>query len=194
MTSLVTLASSLFLTDRCHEQICHPHPTGNAHIKDGRGTLLLFLQSAFLQVHSQFKQICGFLILPNLLLSSSLPASSPVFQTSVRSTYYFLWSGRGWHTSVSNSYSGGWLGGTDHTSVRPTSLYGPKRWYLQYYRLSFPRPYVSIIIGRICTFYLSITIQVPDHVRKRRDQWKVHQSQNWPSEIYSPTSASYILT
>ena len=31
-------------------------------------------------------------------------------------------------------------------------------------------------------------------MRKRRDQWQVHQSQNRPGEIYSPTSASYILT
>ena len=31
-------------------------------------------------------------------------------------------------------------------------------------------------------------------MRKQRDQWQVHQSQNWPGEIYSQTSASHILT
>ena len=56
---------------------------------------------------------------------------------------------------------------------------------MQFYCQSFPRPHVSIFIGRICSIYLYIEIQVPDHVRKRRDQWQVHQSQNWPSDLFS---------
>ena len=41
----------------------------------------------------------------------------------------------------------------------------------------FKAPTLVSFIGHICTFYLSIKIQVPDHMRKRRDQWQLHQSQ-----------------
>ena len=143
---------------------------------------------------STTQQICEFLILLNLLLSLSLLASSPASQTSVRSTKYFPWSVLGWHTSVSIPYSGRWLGlgGTDPTKVRPTSLYSPTRWYLQFYCRTFQSSHVSIFIGHICTFYLSIKIQVPDHMWKRGDQWRLHQSPSWPGEIYSQTSALHI--
>ena len=105
-----------------------------------------------------------------------------------------FWSVRGWHTLVSISYSGRWLGlgGTDPTKVRP-SLYSPIRWYLQFYCRTFQSSHVSIFIGHICTFYLSIKIQVPDHMWKRGDQWRLHQSPSWPGEIYSQTSALHIL-
>ena len=47
----------------------------------------MFLQSAFLQVHSQ--QICEFLLLLNFLLFSPLLASPPIYQRCVRSSSYF---------------------------------------------------------------------------------------------------------
>ena len=93
-----------------------------------------------------------------------------------------------------HSISVHWLRGTGQSTLQPTSLYSQTRWYLQFYCQTFERPHVSIFIGHICTFYLSIEIQVPDHMRKRQDQWPVHQSQYWPGEIYSPTYTSHILT
>ena len=98
----------------------------------------------------------------------------------------FLWSVRGWHTSVSISYSGRWLGlGGTGTRVQSTSISSPSRWYLQCYCRTLPRPHVSIFIGHICTFHLSVKIQIPDYMPKRSDQWTVHQSQNWRSDLFS---------
>ena len=56
-----------------------------------------------------------------------------------------------------------------------------------------PRQYLYTV-HHICTFYLRIKIQLPDHVRKRPDQWPVHQSSSRRREICFLNFASHILT
>ena len=199
------------LLPRCQTRIADP---GHCGYVNNYITLLLFasLLPALIKGHSRWWRNLTVVLTISIFLSllstntMRIPTTAEFFtffaatgQLSGLSRQrkivivYFLWPVCGWHTSIAISYSGRWLGILSSTILRTIS-YSQTWWYLQYSRYTKRRPHVSTSIHHICTFYLCIKIQLPDHMPKRPDRWQVQQSHYWRCEICSLTSASHILT